>query len=93
MSDNIINIQDQLKHRRAVEQYARLWNLVEQHYDQVRKNPDPFLKRAGELVAAYERRLYEIEVALYPLLSTAPESNLAVLEPPFATEFRCLENA
>lgn len=91
MSDdgNVITITHQIRHRRAVEAYARLLGLAERKYEEVRANPDPFLQQAYLLIAAYERKLAEIQTTIWPPPGTPFDLGRGI-GPPYSEAMRIL---
>jgi hypothetical protein len=64
--DKIVDVTEAIEHRRAVERFARLSRLVQSDFDEIARDPHPFLKRAYERAAACEQRLEEIRRVLAP---------------------------
>ena len=64
--DKIVDVTEAIEHRRAVERFARLSRLVQGDFDEIARDPHPFLKRACEHAVACEQRLEEIRRVLAP---------------------------
>lgn len=60
MQSNVIDITKPLKDKKFIETFAKLWGLVEKQEEEIKKNPEPFLKRAGEDVIKYMNIIEEI---------------------------------
>lgn len=63
---NVVDVTADLKMRKAQEQFARLWGLVERQERDLQANPKPFLDRATAEIVRCHATLEAVYKAIHP---------------------------